>query len=134
VREASSPVIALLATNDREFIRAAARRGVFAYIVDSSDEELQSAIEITLQRFSEYHGLKGAFGRRALIEQAKGILMSRQAIGAQEAFTILRNQSQASGRKVADIADAIIESHMLLPSSSTQPELTNQSATAALSD
>jgi AmiR/NasT family two-component response regulator len=50
-----------------------AKRGVFAYIVDSTPEDLRSAIDITLQRFTEYHSLQGAFGRRAMIEQAKGI-------------------------------------------------------------
>ena len=61
----------------------AAKRGVFAYIVDGDAEELQSAIDITLQRFAEYQSLQGAFGRRALIEQAKGILMARHAIDAE---------------------------------------------------
>ena len=72
VREASCPVIALLHANDPAYIHEAAKRGVFAYIVDGSPEELQSAIDITLQRFTEYQNLQGAFGRRATIEQAKG--------------------------------------------------------------
>lgn len=114
VREASSPVIALLATDDREYIREAARRGVFAYIVDTSDEELQSTIEITLQRFSEYQNLQGAFGRRALIEQAKGILMGRDGIGAGDAFARLRAHSQSTGRNVTDVAEALIHTHTLL--------------------
>jgi hypothetical protein len=63
-------------------VHEAAKRGVFAYIVDASPEELQSAIDITLQRFNEYHSLQGAFGRRALIEQAKGVLMARHSINA----------------------------------------------------
>ena len=46
-------------------------RGVFAYIVEDTPAELQSAIDITLQRFAEYHSLQGAFGRRATIEQAR---------------------------------------------------------------
>jgi hypothetical protein len=50
---------------------------VFAYIVDGSPEELQSALDITLRRFAEYHDLQGAFGRRAQTERAKGILMER---------------------------------------------------------
>jgi AmiR/NasT family two-component response regulator len=50
--------------------------------VDASFEELQSAIDITLQRFAEYQSLQGAVGRRALIEQAKGILRARHAIDA----------------------------------------------------
>jgi AmiR/NasT family two-component response regulator len=76
VREASCAVIALLSAKDAAYVREAAKRGVFAYIVDGNPDELQSAIEITLQRFSEYQSLQGAFGRRALIEQAKGILIS----------------------------------------------------------
>ena len=47
VREASCPVIALLHANDPAYIHEAAKRGVFAYIVDSSPDELQSAIDIT---------------------------------------------------------------------------------------
>src|SRR5204863_3742610 len=90
VREASCPVIALLSAKDPSYVHEAAKRGVFAYIVDSTPEELQSAIDITLQRFTEYQSLQGAFGRRALIEQAKGILMARHAINAERAFELLR--------------------------------------------
>src|SRR5439155_16763347 len=82
VHESSCPVIALLSARDPAYIHEAAKRGVFAYIIDASPEELQSAIDITLQRFTEYHNLHGAFGRRAVIEQAQGILMARHAIDA----------------------------------------------------
>src|SRR5205085_361206 len=94
VREASCPVIALLSAKDPSYVHEAAKRGVFAYIVDSTPDELQSAIDITLQRFTEYQSLQGAFGRRALIEQAKGILMARHAINADRAFELLRGHSQ----------------------------------------
>jgi response regulator NasT len=88
---------------------------VFAYIVDTTPEELQSAIDITLQRFSEYHSLQGALGRRAVIEQAKGILMGRYAIDADRAFDQLRDHSQHNGRKLVDIAAAIVDSYQVLP-------------------
>jgi response regulator NasT len=114
VREASCPVIALLSARDPAYVREAARRGVFAYIVDTTPEELQSAIDITLQRFTEYHSLQGAFGRRAVIEQAKGILMARNAIDADRAFELLREHSQHNGNKLADVAAAIVDSHLLL--------------------
>ena len=84
VREASCPVIAILHADDPAYVHEAAKRGVFAYIIDGTPEELQSAIDITLQRFSEYQSLQGAFGRRALIEQAKGILMARHSIDADD--------------------------------------------------
>jgi ANTAR domain len=99
---------------DVAYLREAAKRGVFAYIIDADPEELQNAIDITLQRFTEYHNLQGAFGRRALIEQAKGILMARHAIDQQNAFEMLRDHSQHNGRKLVDVAEAIVESHLLL--------------------
>jgi response regulator NasT len=64
VRGAFCPVIALLEAFDGDWIDQAAQRGVFAYIVDSRPEELQSAIDITLRRFSEFQSLQGAFDRR----------------------------------------------------------------------
>jgi response regulator NasT len=114
VREASCPVIALLAARDPGYVREAAKRGVFAYIVDTTPEELQSALDITLQRFAEYHSLQGAFGRRAVIEQAKGILMARHSIDADGAFEMLRDHSQHNGHKLADVAAAVVDSHLLL--------------------
>jgi two-component system, response regulator / RNA-binding antiterminator len=121
VTEASCPVIALLSTRDPDYVLAAAKRGVFAYIVDTNAEELQSAIDITLQRFAEYHSLRGAFGRRAAIEQAKGILMARHVIDSDQAFEMLRDHSQRNGLKIADIAAAIIDSHRLLVPPPRQP-------------
>ena len=64
VSEAFCPVIALLDAYDGEWVNEAASRGVFAYIVDSRPEELQSAIDITLRRFGDYQHLQGAFERR----------------------------------------------------------------------
>jgi two-component system, response regulator / RNA-binding antiterminator len=122
VREAACPVIALLTASDPAYVLAAAKRGVFAYIVDSSPEELQSAIDITLQRFAEFHNLQGAFGRRAVIEQAKGILMARNGVDAEQAFELLRAHSQGNGRKLADVAAAVVESHLLLVPPQTEPE------------
>src|SRR5438477_8010130 len=121
VREASCPVIALLSAKDPLYVHEAAKRGVFAYIVDGDAEELQSAIDITLQRFAEYQTLQGAFGRRALIEQAKGILMARHAIDADRAFEMLRDHSQHNGRKLVDVAQAIVDSHLLLLPSLPEP-------------
>src|SRR5829696_3558296 len=121
VREASCPVIALLSAKDPAYVREAAKRGVFAYIVDGVPEELQSAIDITLQRFAEYQSLQGAFGRRALIEQAKGILMARHSVDADRAFALLRNHSQHHGRKVVDVAQAIVDSHLLLLPTQKEP-------------
>ena len=121
VHEAACPVIALIDAEDPSYIDQAAQRGVFAYVVLNGEEaaELQGALDITLRRFAEFQNLQGAFGRRATIEQAKGILMARNGIDADAAFALLKSHSQQNGDKLIDVAQAITRSHQLLPSART---------------
>ena len=114
VKEATCPVIALLESEDPTWVNEAAKRGIFAYIVDGNAGEMQGAIDITIRRYAEYTNLEGAFARRAVIERAKGIMMARQAIDERQAFELLRAQSQHTGRKLVQIAESVVESHMLL--------------------
>jgi AmiR/NasT family two-component response regulator len=116
VKEAACPVIAILDVEDPAFVDQAARLGIFAYIADGMDEqELQSSIDIALRRFAEYHALEGAFGRRALTERAKGILMERHGISGDAAFELLREHSRTDNRKLIDLATAVVDGHRLLP-------------------
>ena len=50
-----------------------------------------------------------AMRTRAVIEQAKGILMSQRRCDATEAFNLLAAASQRSNRKLRDIAQAIVD-------------------------
>jgi response regulator NasT len=119
VREASCPVIAILPAADRQFVNEAARRGIFAYLSHEEDSaELQSSIDIVLRRFAEFHNLEGAFGRRALLERAKGILMERHKIDEKGAFDLLRGEARRTNRKIVDVAEAILSAHPLLPGGS----------------
>jgi AmiR/NasT family two-component response regulator len=115
VREASCPVIALLHGPDPTFVREASKRGVFAHISDNDVEDWQSSIDIVLRRFAEYRDLQGAFGRRATIERAKGILMERHSIDEEAAFAMLRERSRIDNRKLVDLASAVVDGHRLLP-------------------
>ena len=115
VKESSCPVIALLDVEDPDFVNRAAQIGVFAYIVNANPEQLQSAFGIALRRFAEYHGLEGAFYRRAVTERAKGILMERHGIDEDMAFLLLRDQSRKTNRKLIDVAQAVLDARDLLP-------------------
>src|SRR3954469_9830997 len=119
VKEAFCPVILLIHEANPGFVREASRRGIFAYISDGeADEdphEWQSSIDIVLRRFAEYHDLQGAFGRRAITERAKGILMERHAVGDDAAFDLLRSHARTSNRKLVDVATAVVDGHALLP-------------------
>ncbi len=115
VQEAACPVIALLHARDPDFVKQASKRGVFAHINDTDTQDWQSSIDIVLRRFAEYHALEGAFGRRALTERAKGILMERHAVDEQTAFEMLRERSRIDNRKLVDLATAVVDGHRLLP-------------------
>jgi len=120
VHEAACPVIALLSTNDPAYIQAAAKRGIFASVFHDNPDDLRDAIEIALRRFADYHNLQEAFARRASIEQAKGILMSRNGMTPDEAFASLRDSSRSSGTKLADVAAAVVGSHRLFGTGPTK--------------
>ena len=115
VREAACPVIVLIHGRNPEFIKEASKRGIFAYLTDVDIGDWQSSIDIVLRRFAEYHDLEGAFGRRALIERAKGILMERHTIDDQQAYELLREHSRMNNRKLIDLATAVVDGHSLLP-------------------
>jgi AmiR/NasT family two-component response regulator len=122
VHEAACPVIALLHEPDPAFVKEASMRGVFAHISDEDVEDWQSSIDIVLRRFAEYQDLQGAFGRRATIERAKGILMERHSTDGEAAFEMLRERSRIDNRKLIDLAAAVVDGHRLLPKYPNVPE------------
>jgi AmiR/NasT family two-component response regulator len=116
VQEAACPVVLLIHAPDPTFVKEASKRGIFAYITDADARDWQSSIDIVLRRFAEYHDLEGAFGRRALTERAKGILMERHSVGETVAFDMLREEARTANRKLVDVAAAVVDGHRLLPS------------------
>ena len=41
-------------------------------------------------------------------------MMARHAIGSEAAFAMLREHSQNGGRKLVDVAQSVVDSHLLL--------------------
>jgi GAF domain-containing protein len=58
--------------------------------------------------------LETAMDSRAVIEQAKGILMERRRVTADGAFELLKDASQHTNRKLRDIADHLVATGELL--------------------
>jgi GAF domain-containing protein len=54
--------------------------------------------------------LETAMQSRAVIDQAKGILMAQQRCSADQAFDLLVRLSQRSNRKLRDVAQALVDS------------------------
>jgi response regulator NasT len=122
VEYASGPVIAQLPDADVEFLSRAAERGISAYVESMDPESIQGAIEVAVRRYREAQRLyekvdqlEGALERRAVIERAKGILMERHGVGERQAFELLRDHSRTTGRRVVEVAQAVLDGHALLP-------------------
>jgi len=105
------PVVALLDTEDPDFVARAAERGIIAYAQPVDEESVRSSLEVAVRRFAELKELGQAVGqledaisRRAMIERAKGILMERHGISDREAFEMLRTEARSNNRRVYDVA------------------------------
>ena len=113
VKQSACPVIADIQANDDSFIEKAARRGIFAYVRHGERPEMEHAIDIVLNRYAEFRRLHGALRTGAVIEQAKGILMERHGINADQAFAELRNRARSTNQSVVDVAQAVTISYPL---------------------
>jgi AmiR/NasT family two-component response regulator len=73
-----------------------------AAVVLANAQLHQACVDLTGQ-------LEQALVSRAVIEQAKGIVMGRDRCDAEEAFLRLRRRSQHENRKVRDLARELVE-------------------------
>ncbi|MGK2939933.1 MAG: ANTAR domain-containing response regulator [Solirubrobacteraceae bacterium] len=108
------PVVVLVDPPPARFLVAAADRGVTAFATSSDQEELQGALEVGVRLHAQRAALEArvatltrALDRRATIEQAKGVLMERHGISADEAHVRLRGAARSAGSRVADIAGEV---------------------------
>ena len=108
VDEATCPVCLLAADPSRDFLSAAARRGVFAHLDSTDQTELAGGIDIAVERYRQFRDLLQAFDRRARIERAKGLLMERHGIGEDEAFERLRRQARDTRRPIMGVVEDVL--------------------------
>ena len=66
--------------------------------------------------------LERAMQSRAVIDQAKGILMGQRRCTAEQAFDLLVSASQRSNRKLRDVAQSLVDSTGATPPSGLAPD------------
>jgi hypothetical protein len=76
---------------------------VHGYLVDLTDAAREAS------RTDVEEALAGALDHRAVIEQAKGVLMLAHGVEADEAFGLLRAYSQDNNVKVRDVCDRLVQ-------------------------
>ncbi len=110
------PVVVLGARNDQKSIQEAMRAGVSAYVAHTiQSEDLSGIIHVAAARFLEHKRLrdelneaKSQLVERKLVERAKGILMADHGYSEPEAYKRMRNMAMSKGKRLAEIAEAII--------------------------
>ena len=121
---ASKRAVALFVDQtDEALTQAALNAGVSAYVVDGLKmERIKSVLETAIARFnimrqmqSELDAAKQALADRKTIDRAKGILMRQREMSEDEAYNLLRRTAMGQGRKVIEVAQALVTAADLLP-------------------
>ena len=116
------PVAMFVDRSDDETTRAAIEAGLSAYVVDGlSPNRIKPVLDAAIARFNmvsqmrrELAAVKSALAERKTIDRAKGLLMQARGISEDEAYTLLRKTAMDQGRKVADVAQALVTAADLL--------------------
>ncbi len=119
---ASRPVAMFVDHTNPELTRAAMRAGLSAYVVDGlSQDRIHPVLQTAIARFqvvsqirAELDAAKQALAERKTIDRAKGVLMQAKGIGEDEAYALMRRTAMDQGRKVIDIAKALVTASELL--------------------
>jgi two-component system, response regulator PdtaR len=110
------PIVMLTAYGQEELVSRAVEAGVFGYLVKPfREQDLLPAIAAARARHDELQAVRAeadslsdALESRKVIERAKGLLMEKEQLSEQDAFARLRKASQASGRPLKAIAEAVV--------------------------
>jgi len=116
LEERPVPIVMLTAYGQQELVARAVEAGVFGYLVKPfREQDLLPAIAAARARHEELQALRAeaesladALAARKVIEQAKGLLVEKEQLSEGEAFARLRKASQASGRPLKAIAEAVV--------------------------
>jgi two-component system, response regulator / RNA-binding antiterminator len=116
------PVAMFVDHSDDGMTKAAIEAGMSAYVVDGlRPERIKPILDAAIARFhmvqkmrAELAATRRALEERKLTDRAKGILMRMRGIGEDEAYALMRKTAMDQGRKVADVAQALVTAAELL--------------------
>ena len=114
----SQPTVIWCDWEDPQLIEKAMASGVAAYVIgDTPAERINSVLRVSRIRFDHQRGmreelsqLRQALADRKTIERAKGLLMERQKLSEDEAYHMMRRIAMNRGKRVAEVACAIVTS------------------------
>jgi len=116
------PVAMFVDRSDGGLTKAAVEAGVSAYVVDGlRAERIKPILDAAIARFHMFQRMRGelettkrALEERKVIDRAKGVLMKARGIDEDAAYALLRRAAMDQGRKVSDVAEALVTASGLL--------------------
>lgn len=116
------PVAFFVDRTDGDLTRQAIEAGVSAYVTHGLQPERVAAVmDAAIARFQMFQRMRlelettrRALEERKLIDRAKGILMKARGISEEEAYALMRKTAMDQGRKVVDVASALVTAAGLL--------------------
>lgn len=110
------PIVMFVEEEGTDLMTEAIEAGVSAYVIDGlTPKRVRPLIDTAIARFKVVDGLKSELRKtkddlaaRKIIERAKGLLMSKQGMTEDQAFTAMRDMSQKQGKPLKDIAQNVI--------------------------
>lgn len=116
------PVAMFVDQSSEQAMLDAIEAGVSAYVVDGlKRERIKSILDLAIMRFRAFDKLRQerdeallALDERKLIDRAKGIVMRQRDLDEAAAYELLRNTAMTQGRRIGQVADAIVRSHAIL--------------------
>jgi len=121
-RALARPIAMFVDQSDETMIGAAIDAGVSAYVVDGlRKERVKPVLELAVRRFNAFAKLQSeldeartALSDRKIIDRAKSILMSQRGLSEPDAYALLRSSAMNQGKKIVDVAQALITASDLL--------------------
>ena len=121
-RALSRPIAMFVDQSDEEAIAASIDAGVSAYVVDGlAAHRIRPLLDLAVRRFHAFSRLQadlaqalGALAEREAIDKAKRILMTSRSFTEPQAYAELRKTAMNQGRRIADIADAVVTAQHLM--------------------
>ena len=116
------PVAMFVDHTDAAMTKAAIEAGMSAYVVDGlRADRIKPILDAAIARFHmlqkmriELSETRRALEERKVIDRAKGIVMRAKGIGEEEAYALMRRAAMDQGRKLADVAQALVTAAELL--------------------
>ena len=121
-RALARPIAMFVDQSDDAMIGAAIDAGVSAYVVDGlRKERVKPILDLAIRRFNAFARMqteldeaRTALSERKTIDRAKAILMSSRNLPEAEAYALLRTTAMNQGRRIVEVAEALITASSLL--------------------